>query len=205
MRARCTSVLLGGLIIIDKGFSGGVELAFAQFTLDEEDVSLGDVDRGAFVAYVTSNGARRRSLGGQASFHHLEQVLDAKGTGHLVLQVLHAGGLMVVLARPRRDDVVGHSGAPSDDEEEGAVGLSSRGDVLVAAQMVLAIDAAVPTPNLATHDDAVAAVDPLLYGDEAVRVFCPLDGIVGFLKGEKRLPDQRGHGRQTDTETDSCE
>lgn len=187
------SVLLG-LVIIDKGFSGSVELAFAQFTLDKEDVSLGDVDRGALVAYITSNVAHRRSLGLQARFHRLEQVLDAKGTGHLVLQVLHAGRLVVVLARPRRDDVVGHSGPPSDDEEEGTVGLSRRGDVLVAAEVVLAIDAAMPTPHLAADNDAVTTVDPFLNGDEAMRVLCPLDGVVGLLKGKKRLPDQRGHG-----------
>lgn len=191
------SILLG-LVVINKGLGGSIELAFAQFTLDKEDVGLGDADGGAFAAYFTSNATRRCSLSLQPRLNQLEQVLDAKGPRHFVLQLLHLGGLVVVLARPRRNDVVGHARAARDDEEEWTVGLSGRGDVFVAAQVILAIDATVPTPNFAAHHDAIAAVDPLLDGDEALRVLDPLDGVVGLFKREKRLPDERGHSSYDD-------
>lgn len=185
-------------MVIYKGLSVGIELAFAQFTLDKEDVGLSDTDGGALAAYFTSNATRRGSLGLQPRLNQREQILDAKGPRHLVLQLLHLGGLVVVLARPRRDDVVGHARAARDDEEERAVGLSGRGDVFVAAQVILAIDATVPTPHLAAHHDAIAAVDPFLDGDEALRVLDPLDGVVGLFEREKRLSDERSHGSYDD-------
>lgn len=191
------SILLG-LVVIDKGLGVGIELAFTQFTLDKEDVGLSDADGGAFAAYFTSNATRRCSLSLQPRLNQREQILDAKGPRYLVLQLLHLGGLVVVLARPRRDDVVGHARAARHDEEERTVGLSGRGDVFVAAQVILAIDATVPTPHFAAHHDAIAAVDPLLDGDEALRVLDPLDGVVGLFEREKRLPDEGGHGSYDD-------
>lgn len=155
-------------MVINKGLGGSIELAFAQFTLDKEDVGLCDADGGSLVAYFTSNVTRRCSLSLQPRLNQLEQILDAKGPGHFVLQLLDLGGLVVVLARARRNDVVGHASAARDDEEERTVGLSGRGDVFVAAQVILAIDATVPTPHFATHHDAIAAVDPLLDGNEAL-------------------------------------
>jgi hypothetical protein len=192
--SSCSSSIFLGLVVINESLGVGIELALAQFTLDKEDVGLCDADGGAFAAYLTSNTTRRCSLSLQPRLNQLEQILDAKGPRHLVLQLLHLGGLVVVLARPRRDDVVGHARAARDNEEERAVGLSGRGDVFVAAQVILAIDATVPTPHLAAHHDAIAAVDPLLDSDEALRVLDPLDGIVGLFEREKRLSDERGHG-----------
>lgn len=185
-------------MVINKSLSRSIELAFAQFTLDKEDIGLSDADGGAFVAYLTSNVTRRCSLSLQPRLNLLEQILDAKGPGHFVLQLLDLGGLVVVLARPRRDNVVGHASAARDDEEEWTVGLSRRGDVFVAAQVILAIDATVPAPHFAAHHHAIAAVDPLLDGNEALRVLDPLDGVVGLFKREKRLPDERGHGSYDD-------
>lgn len=185
-------------MVINKGFSVGIELAFAQFTLDKEDVGLSDADGGTLAAYFTSNATRRGSLGLQPRLNQREQILDAKGPRHLVLQLLHLGGLVVVLARPRRDDVVAHARAARDDEEERTVGLSGRGDVFVAAQVILAVDATVPTPHFAAHHDAIAPVDPFLDGDEALRVLDPLDGVVGLFKREKRLSDEGGHGSYDD-------
>lgn len=193
----CGSVLLG-LVIINKGFSVGIELAFAQFTLDKEDVGFSDADGGTFAAYLPSNATRRGSLSLQPRLNQREQILDAKRSRHLVLQLLHLGGLVVVLARPRRDNVVGHARAARDDEEERTVGLSGRGDVFVAAQVILAVDATVPTPHFAAHHDAIAAIDPFLDGDEALRVLDPLDGVVGLFEREKCLSDEGGHGSYDD-------